>query len=173
MVSKYEGRTERMSRRPSPEGTAVALDEEDRQILRLLQVDATQSLDRVGTRVGLSKTAVWNRIQRMYANGVILRQAIIVDPQKIGLAETFFVTVRTNQHNDEWWKRLLAAIHKFPEIIEAHRMAGHIDYLLKVQVQSTRAFDEFYKLLVAEIELFDVTSNLSMESMKHETALPI
>jgi Lrp/AsnC family transcriptional regulator len=162
-----------MSRRPVAEGTAPPLDEEDRQILRLLQVDSTRPLDRVAAKVGLSKTTVWNRIQRMYASGVILRQAVIVDPQKIGLAETFFVTIRTNRHNDEWWKQFLAVIYEFPEIIEAHRMAGHIDYLLKVQVQSTGAFDQFYKRLVAKIDLHDVTSNLSMEIMKHETALPI
>lgn len=162
-----------MSRQPPDEKTAVPLDEWDRQILRLLQLDATQPLSLIGSKVGLSKTAVWNRIQRMTAEGVILRQAVILDPQKVGLTETFFVIIRTNHHNDAWWRQFLELILKFPEIMEAHRMAGQIDYLLKVQVESTRAFDEFYKELVSQIEIFDVTSNLSMETMKYETSLAI
>ena len=154
-------------------GPAASLDEADRTILRLLQVDATQPLERIAAKVGLSKTAVWNRIQRLQQVGVILRQVVLVDAQRVGLAETFFVAIKTAQHNSAWFKSLLAIVEELPEIMEAHRLAGDIDYLLKVQVASTRDFDEFYKRLVSRIELFDVTSSLSMEVLKHETALPL
>ena len=154
-------------------GRSVALDEEDRKILRLLQKDATEPLDRIAVRVGLSKTAVWNRIQRLQEAGVIERQAAILDPAKAGLAETFFVTIRTSEHSAEWLGQLQAVIRDLPEILEAHRLAGHIDYILKVQVATTQDFDAFYKRLVGRIRLFDVTSSLSMETLKRETALPV
>ncbi len=154
-------------------GPASSLDQADIRILRLLQVDAAQPLERLAAKVGLSKTAVWNRIQRLQQDGVIVRQAAVVDAHKVGLAETFFVAIKTARHNAAWFESLQAIVAELPEITEAHRLAGDIDYLLKVQVASTRDFDDFYKRLVSRIDLFDVTSRLSMEVLKHETALPL
>ena len=162
-----------MARKRNESGAAVALDEEDRRILRLLQVDSTRPLEQISARVGLSKTAVWNRIQRMLQDGVIVRQAAIVDPGKVGLSETFFVAIRTSQHNAAWLKNLQKVLADMPEVTEAHRLAGEIDYLLKVQVGSTREFDDFYKALVARIDLFEVTSHLSMEVLKRDTQIPV
>ncbi|MCC2096075.1 MAG: Lrp/AsnC family transcriptional regulator [Hyphomicrobiales bacterium] len=151
----------------------VDLDEEDRKILRLLQNDATDPLDKIAARIGMSKTAVWNRIQRLQESGVIERQAAILNPHKAGLPETFFVSIRAAEHSDDWLAQLQAVVRSMPEITEAHRLAGHIDYLLKVQVATTQDFDLFYKTLVNRIRVFDVTSSLSMETLKRQTALPI
>lgn len=149
------------------------IDEDDRAILRELQKDATRSLDRIATLVGLSKTAVWNRIQRLTQEGVILRQVAILDPKKVGLNETFYVSIRTSHHNSDWLDKFQAVIASLPEITEAHRLAGSLDYLIKVQVASTVEFDQFYKKLVSQIDLYDVNSSLSMEIMKHVVALPV
>lgn len=130
-------------------------------------------MERLAKKVGVSKTAVWNRVQRMHQDKVILRQTVIVDPQRVGLTETFFIGVKTNQHNAEWLERFSRIIKNTPGILEAHRLTGETDYLLKVQVSSTREFDLFYKQLVAHIDLYNVTSSLSMEVLKHETALPV
>jgi Lrp/AsnC family transcriptional regulator len=112
-------------------------------------------------------------VQRMQQHKIILRQAVVVDPQRVGLAETFFISIRTNQHNALWLEHFSAIIKESTAILEAHRLAGDADYLLKVQVSSTREFDLFYKQLVASIDLYNVTSSLSMEVIKHETALPV
>ena len=155
------------------QGTIATLDDTDKSLLRTLQRDSTVSLERLATKIGMSKTSIWNRIQRLTASGVIARQVAVVDPQRIGLAETFFISIRTSQHNAQWLREFAKIVAEMPEIMEAHRLAGEADYLLKVQVASTREYDAFYKRLVAEITLFDVTSNLSMEVLKSETALPI
>ncbi len=63
------------------------IDEDDRKILREVQRDTNRSLERIATKVGLSKTTVWNRLQRMIQSGTILRQAAILDPRKIGFAK--------------------------------------------------------------------------------------
>jgi len=153
--------------------TLIKLDSTDRNILRQLQKDATWSMDRLARHVGVSKTAAWNRVQRLLETGAIKRQVAVIDPGAVGLYETFFIAIKTNQHQQDWLQKFYSVIQKWPEIIEAHRLAGDIDYLVKVQVPSTRDFDELYKKLVAEIELYSVTSSLSMEVMKHETALPL
>ena len=104
---------------------------------------------------------------------MIKRQVIVIDGPSVGLHETFFISIKTNQHQQGWLQQFDAVIQKWPEIVEVHRLAGDVDYLLKVQVPSTRDFDRLYKNIVAEIDLYSVTSSLSMEVMKHETALPI
>jgi len=96
-----------------------------------------------------------------------------VDPISVGLPETFFIAIKTNQHEDSWLASFDAVVHKHPEIVEVHRLAGDTDYLIKVQVASTRDFDNLYKAVVSEIDLYSVTSSLSMEVLKYETALPV
>jgi len=149
------------------------LDEIDRNILRVMQRDATISFERLARKVNISKTAVWNRIQRLQQSGVIVRQAAIVNPSLAGLREVFFVTIRTNSHDAVWLENFHRAIQEMPEIQEAHRLAGEIDYLLKVRVSSTAEFDAFYKRLIGRVSIYNVTSSLSMEVLKDETALPL
>ncbi len=153
--------------------TAVSLGEIDRKILRLLQQDSTKSLDQIAKKVAISKTALWNRIQRLQKDKVILKQAAFLDPKRVGLEETFFVVIKTSQHDANWLKQFYLAVKDMPEIMEAHRLAGDMDYILKVQVSSTRGYDEFYKRLVKKVSMNSVTACLSMETLKHETALPL
>ena len=153
--------------------TPVRLDAEDRKILRVLQEDATLPMERIGKKVGLSKTAVWNRVQRLNAKGVIVKQMALLNPDKAGFPETFFVAVKTNSHDAKWLAEFKEIVLTMPEIMEAYRMAGDTDYLLKVQTASTRDFDTFYKKLVSQIYLYNVTSNISMETLKYNTALPV
>ena len=149
------------------------LDAEDKKILRELQSDATRSIERIALKIGLAKTTVWNRMQKLMQSGTILRQAAILDAQKIGLNETFFVSIRTSNHDKEWLDQFRATMEEMPQITEAHRLAGTLDYLLKVQVPSTEAFDIFYKQLVSRISIHDVSSSLSMERIKHSLDLPL
>lgn len=149
------------------------LDELDKKILRVLQQDATISMDALAKKLHSSKTPVWSRIQKMRKAGVIDRQVALVNPAAVGLEETFFVAVKTDQHEPDWLTLFADAVADMPEILEAHRLAGDIDYLLKVQVQNPRDFDRFYKELIARVKLHNVTSSLSMECLKKTTALKI
>jgi Lrp/AsnC family transcriptional regulator len=152
---------------------AVRLDEIDRKILVELQADAGQSLDEIARKVGSSKTPVWNRIRRMREQGVIKRQAAILDPEELGLEACFFVLIRTSEHELGWEKRFLEVIKRRPEVLEAHRLAGDIDYILKVWVKNARAYDAFYQALISEVKIYNVTALLSMEEIKMTTALPL
>ena len=150
-----------------------ALDELDRKILSILQKDATKPLDELARAVGSSKTPVWNRIRKMRAIGVIDRQVAIVNPEAIGLDACFFVLVRTSSHDKNWMENFLAALRRRPEVIEAHRLAGDVDYILKVRVSDAKAYDAFYRALVSDVEIFNVTSLLSMEEIQNRTELPL
>jgi len=149
------------------------VDDLDRRILHELQIDATVPLEEIARRVGSSKTPVWNRIRRMRESGVIERQVAIVSPEAIGLDACFFVLVRTSQHSADWLKRFVDAVNRHPEIRAAHRLAGDIDYVLQVRVADARAFDAFYRRLIDDVDIFNVTSLMSMEEIRNETALPV
>lgn len=149
------------------------LDDLDRKILRALQQDAGRSLDEIAREVGSSKTPVWNRIRKLRAAGVIGAPTAIVDPQAVGLEECFFVLIRTSAHDPDWQARFVTALRERPEVVEAHRLAGEIDYILKVRVANARAYDRFYQALIAEVRIHSVSALLSMEELKATTALPI
>lgn len=152
---------------------AVQLDAMDRKILGELQVDASQSLDEIARKVGSSKTPVWNRIRKMRENGVIGQQTVILDPDALGLEACFFVLVKTNAHEADWQEKFLQVLKRRPEVLEAHRLAGEIDYILKVRVTNAKAYDAFYQALIQEVNIYNVTALLSMEEIKSTTELPL
>ena len=151
----------------------VRIDETDRKILAELQRDASQSLDDIAKNVGSSKTPVWNRIRKLRDAGVIGQQTVMLDPEALGFEACFFVLIRTSEHEAEWQRRFLKALQDRPEVQEAHRLAGDIDYILKVRVANARAYDAFYQALISEVRVHNVTALLSMEEIKSTVALPL
>ena len=149
------------------------IDALDRNILKQLQEDASLSLDEIAKKVGSSKTPVWNRIRKLKAAGVIKRQTVLLDPEVLGLDACFFVLVRTSQHDADWQARFLETLQERPEVMEAHRLAGDIDYILKVRVKNAKAYDDFYQALISKVKIFNVTALLSMEEIKSSTILPL
>ena len=152
---------------------SARLDATDRKILLEMQEDAGQSLDEIARKVGSSKTPVWNRIRKLRKAGVIGRQTVILDPEALGLEACFFVLIRTSEHEAEWQRKFLQTLRSRPEVLEAHRLAGDIDYILKVRVKNARAYDTFYQALISQVKIHNVTALLSMEEIKATTALPL
>lgn len=151
----------------------VRIDDMDRKILATLQADASQSLDEIAKKVGSSKTPVWNRIRKMREAGVIGQHTVMLDAEALGFEACFFVLIRTSEHDSDWQGRFLAALKARNEVQEAHRLAGDIDYILKVRVENARAYDTFYQALISEVKVHNVTALLSMEEIKSTVALPL
>ena len=152
---------------------AFRLDDTDRKILSELQRDAGRSLDEIAQAVGSSKTPVWNRIRKMREAGIIKANTVLLDAEALGFEATFFVLIRTSEHEADWQRKFLAALRARPEVQEAHRLAGDIDYILKVRVKNARAYDTFYQALISEVRIYNVTALLSMEEIKSTVALPL
>ena len=149
------------------------LDAIDRKILAALQEDSSRSIEEIAKIVGASKTPVWNRIRKMKETGVIKREVAVVDPAAVGVNACFYVLIRTSRHEKAWLETFVSALRNRPEVLEAHRLAGDIDYILKVRVADAAAYDAFYRSLVADVSIFNVTSLLSMEEIISTSALPI
>jgi Lrp/AsnC family transcriptional regulator, cysteine-sensing transcriptional activator len=149
------------------------MDAIDRKILAVLQGDASLSVAEIGSRVGLSSTPCWKRIQRLEAEGVIQRRVALVDQDKIGLGVTVFVSIETGDHSQAWLANFAQVVGAMPEVMEFYRMAGDVDYMLRVVVPDIAGYDAFYKRLIAAVPLKNVTSRFAMEKVKSTTVLPV
>lgn len=152
---------------------STRIDDLDRKILMELQKDAARSLDDIAKVVGSSKTPVWNRIKKLREAGVVRNQTVNLDAEALGFEACFFVLIRTSEHEASWQEAFLKALRSRPEVQEAHRLAGDIDYILKVRVKNARAYDAFYQALISEVKVYNVTALLSMEELKSTNALPL
>lgn len=151
----------------------AGMDATDRKILDLMQENAAQPVADIARKVGLSVTPCWRRIQRLEESGVIRKRVALLDPQKIGVGMSVFVAIRTDQHNADWLAGFAEMVADMPEVVEFYRMSGEVDYLLRVVVEDMKAYDGFYRKLIANVDLTDVSSSFAMEEIKYTTALPV
>ena len=149
------------------------MDAVDLKILAILQEDASLPVQEVANRVNLSQTPCWRRIQRLEESGIIARRVAIADPDKIGFGLSVFVEIETGDHSAAWLERFASAVLALPEVMEVYRMAGDVDYLLRIAVSSMADYDTFYRKLIAAVPLKNVTSRFAMERVKYTTAYPV
>ena len=149
------------------------LDKIDKQILSLVQENATTTVADIARKVGLSTSPCWRRIQRMEEEGIIKQRVALLDAGLLNVGLTVFVSIRTNSHNEDWLSRFSRIATSFPEVVELYRMSGDIDYLMRVVVPDMRAYDIFYQKLIKSIEITDVSSSFAMEQIKFTTQLPL
>jgi len=150
-----------------------SLDNYDHIILTELQRDATISMDTLSERVNLSRNACWRRVRQLEESGVIRSRVALVDPQSVGLGLSVFVLIKTNQHGPDWLAQFEAAVKSTPEIIGAYRMAGELDYVLRVRVRDVASYDQFYQRLIAQVPIADISASFVMEDIVETTQLPI
>lgn len=149
------------------------VDEIDRKILTLLQVDATITMDALAERIHLSRNATWRRVKQMEDEGIIRGRVTLVDPDALGLSLSVMVMIRTNAHRPDWLDSFEATVRSMPEIIGAYRMTGDLDYVLRIRVADMRGYDQFYKRLIAKVPLADISASFVMDEIKETTALPL
>ena len=154
-------------------GSSIEMDAIDYKILSIIQEDITLPLAEISHRVGLSQTPCWKRIQRLEARGVISKRVAILSPESLGFGLTVYVSITSGEHSDKWLDKFTQKVTEIPEVIEFFRLAGDVDYMLRVVVSDIAQFDEFYKRLIAIAPLKKVTSHFAMEKIKSTTALPL
>jgi len=152
---------------------SIKIDETDRRILRLLQRDASLSVDRLAEEANLSRNACWRRVKRMEETGVIRARVALVDPGALKLGLMVMVLIRTNAHEPDWLRRFDRAVRDLPEIVGAYRMTGDLDYVLRVRVADVAGYDRFYRALIDRVPVADISASFVMEEIKETTELPV
>ncbi len=150
-----------------------SMDKKDRAILAALQDDATMTVSVIADQIGLSKSACWRRIQALEEDGVISARVTLLNQEKLGLDLTVYARIRTHEHTQQWFNRFYAMVTTMPNVMEVHRLSGDVDYLLRAVVPDMRSYDEMYKEMISKVDLYDVSSSFSMETIKYTTALPL
>lgn len=149
------------------------MDTIDKKILQALQSDSSGSIADIADRAGVSQTPCWRRIKKLEEAGVIEKRVALLNPKALNLTMTAYVMVKTAHHDENWLRRFSDGVEDIPEIVEIHRMAGDIDYLLKVVAGNMSEYDAIYKRLIQVAELSDVSASFSMECIKATTQLPL
>ena len=149
------------------------MDRIDRKILAILQTDASVPVATLAGKVGLSTTPCWRRIQKLEAEGYIVKRVALLSPEKLNVGVTVFVLIKTSQHDRQWFERFNSVVLKVPEVVEFYRLSGQADYLLRVVVPDIAGYDAVYQELIRNTQLFDVSSSFAMETIKFTTALPL
>ena len=150
----------------------MKIDRTDKQLLSIMQKDASQSVAELADQCAISKSACWRRIQKLEAEGVIKQRVTLLDPRKVGLGLTVWISIRTNQHNAEWARHFNHVVQDVPGVLEVYRLGGQIDYLIKAVVADMHDYDNLYQQLI-KADLFDVTARFVMEEIKFTSALPV
>ena len=149
------------------------MDAVDKKILIILQQDSAQPVADIARKVGLSVTPCWRRIQKLEEEGIIRSRVALLNAKQVGLGMSVFVAIKITEHSSDWLNKFATKISKYEEVVEFYRMSGDVDYLLRVVVKNMAAYDTFYKKLISEVPLKDVSSSFAMEEIKYSTALPI
>jgi Lrp/AsnC family transcriptional regulator len=145
----------------------------DVKILQILQSDATRSLESISDEIGVSLNTCWRRVRALEDSGVLERRVALLDNVKIGLPLTVFVSVRTDDHSKAWSEAFDKAVREMPEIVEFYRLAGDVDYIMKMLVTNVKHYDKVYQNLISRIRLSDVSASFAMEELKFTTELPL
>ena len=149
------------------------MDAVDKKILIILQQDSAQPVADIARKVGLSVTPCWRRIQKLEEEGIIRSRVALLNAKQVGLGMSVFVAIKITEHSSDWLNKFAIKISEYEEVVEFYRMSGDVDYLLRVVVKNMAAYDTFYKKLISEVPLKDVSSSFAMEEIKYSTALPI
>lgn len=147
-------------------------DKKDLTILKWLQQDSSIAVADLADKIGLSVNACWRRVRRLQ-DDVIAKQVAVLEPEAFGYGLTAFVSVRTNEHNEQWLKTFSKGIGAIGEVVEFYRLSGQYDYLLKILAKDIADYDRVYKRIIKIAPLSDVSSSFAMERIKSTTALPL
>lgn len=152
--------------------SARKLDETDRKILDILQRDSDRAVSEVAKEVGLSATPCWRRIRRLEEAGIVKRRVALVDRRQLNVSMTIFIGIKAPRHEMSWLEAFRAMIEEVPEIVEAYRLTGETDYIVKVVVPDIDTYDLVYKRMISRLDFSEINSSISMEELKFTTAVP-
>lgn len=150
------------------------LDRVDMRILDLLQRDGRLTNLEIADKVNLSPSPVLRRVRRLEDSGVIARYVALLDPAKLGLGLSAFVTVKLEKRGRTPSDAFRDAVLGWPEVVACYAMTGDTDYLLRVQVADLEHFSRFVMdRVLKQPGVIDVKSNFVLQKIKETTALPL
>jgi len=152
----------------------MLLDQTDRQILEILQKDATLSASEVADMVGLSQSPCWRRINRLEKKGIIKNRLAVLDERKLGLNVVVFAHVKLSAHGRKSLPEFENAIRGFPEVLDCFITTGEVDYILKVVTRDIESYERFFRNHLSQLpSVQEINSTIALSKIKSITQLPL
>ena len=150
------------------------LDQIDRKILEILQINAKITNAQLSKEVGLSPAPTLERVKKLEQTGIIESYHAKLDPAKIGLGVSTFVHVGLKGHNKENIEVFLNAIRGIDEIIECHHVTGSGDFILRVIAKDITSYQRLMLEKVSEIPVVDnLQSMVILSTFKEKKSMPL
>jgi len=150
----------------------IKIDAKDREVLALLQEDSKRTTKEYANRLGLSTTAVYERIKRLEKTAVITRYVALVDKNKVNKAFMVLCHVKLIQHIKEYVLQFEREVVQLEEVSECYHISGDYDYILKVNVSDMETYREFMVTKLTAIKNIGSTqSSFVINEVKYSTAL--
>lgn len=150
----------------------MSFDGFDRALLELIQEDSTQTLDQLGDKVGLSASAVRQRIAKLKKEGVIQREVALLDPDRLGV--TVIVSVRFEKESLKTYEAFKKEIHRTEQISQCYTVSGEDDFLLIGHFNSMADYDEWVNArLLTNPAIARSTTRVVYRRVKYSTSIPV
>lgn len=152
----------------------MEIDETDKKILRMLQVDARMTNKELASHLDLTLTPVYERVRKLERKGIIRKYAAILNPQKIGKNLIAFLSIQMAQHNEQSIQAIEKAVEMLPEVLECYHIAGENDYLLKVLIRDMEDYENFIRKKLINIQhMGHIRSSFVMAVIKDKNEIEI
>jgi len=150
----------------------IKIDAKDRELLALLQEDSKWTTKEYANRLGLSTTAVYERIKRLEKTAVITKYVALVDKNKVNKAFMVLCHVKLIQHIKDYVLQFEREVVQLEEVSECHHISGDYDYILKVNVSDMETYREFMVTKLTAIKNIGSTqSSFVINEVKYSTAV--
>ena len=151
-----------------------SIDQIDRRILEILQKGPGINASAIGEQIGLSQSASWRRVQRMRDEGIIKKQPVKLDREKVGLNTMVFAHVKLTSHGRSKVSEFADAVSEYPEVLDCYVLLGNVDFLLRIVTEDIKAYEQFFFEKLSQLPgIQEVNSSIVMSDIKHTTVLPI
>lgn len=152
----------------------MKLGDHDRAILRLLQRDATLTLQAIADRVGLSQASVWRRLQGLEQGGAVLGRVVLVDPDAVGMPVCVLTSLTIRDHAPDTRAAFEAFVKSHDEIMECYAVSGSYDYMLMVRVADVAAYEAFLmNHVLGNPVVASAATAFTLRRLKYTTAVPL
>lgn len=149
------------------------LDKIDRRILRDLQADGRITNVDLAHRAGISAPPCLRRVRALEEAGFIRGYHADINPEALGFGVTVFAQVGLATQAEPDLRAFEALVGAWPEVREAHMLAGETDFLLKIVAADWDSYQRFLTRLTAAPNVTHVKSSLAIRASKHEPGVPI
>jgi len=150
------------------------LSQQDIDILKLLQADASLSTAAIADKINLSQSPCWRRINRIEQAGVITRRVALLDRAALGIDVVVFATISLTTAGRRNLLEFEQDILRHPEVVECYTMTGIWDYLLKIVTRDVRHYEVFVRNTLSESPIIrELHSHMAVTEIKNTTELPL